>query len=848
MTQSAYFGGSKVRDGIVRRLQANNFKEVVERYFNVPIQFPMTRTDFLAHPDRDTIKDVPYIVPCTYPFEEGKRENSTADKLTLVILDLDEGAFVKDFFEAPETVSEALYPYNHIVYCTAKHTTDSPRLRIIVPVLPCDVKVHKRLVAHIAKRLGIPFDFKGHRESNVLSQPAYRPMQFQGEEFTAVISTRTSGQSLDPADAPEIDAKESDDRTYACEFDEGAVSLAYLPIHGLKMSDIREPLFAVDADCNYRVWTEIASSLRHQFTDEDDAREAYEVFDEWSAQGTKYKGDKETFGKWRSFKPHATGRNPITIRTLFKHAMDSGWENTKIATKVKQGIVEWMNACTDGDLLMHEGAKRISQLPFKNEMVEEALVVALRKRVQELCGTLIDKATIKRQVNNARFKAKAEENSVELESWLRPICFITSRNTFQNVANGVEYSPPAFDNTFSEFLMPTDADSEMAKAGRPSILPVHHALNVRKIKKVDGVTYDPRHGGEEPFFRFEGKDYLNEYRISSAPRELPEFEKEAKAAWRKLLGHLIAHSYHEQLLTDFIAYVIQHPGEKIRWAAIIQSCQGAGKGTVGDIIIAALGPPNVNIIAPGAMSSDFNSWRYGSQVVIFDELKSPGHNKQEVSNKLKDAITNTRVSLNQKNRDPRVIINVTNFIAFTNFKDCIHVEDSDRRYFFVESPLQYKHQLQGPHVTKIFDDVHSLIETKPGAFRSFFMNHKISEDFPVNGPAPETDFRREIIQESKNPLHLAIEALVENPSIPTITSDVIFEEDLFVLTEKERRNNNKPSHYLRMMGYERWNAGEKFTINGKRGGVWVHGYRYAPETGDPVDLLTQQVEQIEKEI
>ena len=826
----------------IRPLDVSTFAQLVTGYVHVPVPLALERADFLARgkAERDKIKSGPYLTACSFKPGTTRRCDANADRLVMLCLDLDDGA--APFVDSPATLATALHPYNFAAYTTANSTPAAPRLRILVDIAPCDPIYQKPGLRHIAALLGLSYTFKGIKESAVVSQPMYRPNSFRDDPSSPVIASRIDGVPLDPEDIPALYHVGEDDpgpRTYAAA-DEGAPSdLSYLPVGGLVPEDIREALFSVDPDCGYWQWVEIAAGLRHQFSaDEEVAREAYRLFDEWSSGGNKYRSEKETYAKWKSFKPYAKGKAPVTIRSLFKFAMDAGWENTKVAAKVKRTVEDWLAATDDIDALLEEGARRIADMPFKNELVEEALVIALKRRISDVGGPTLEKATVKKQVAAARRKVKAEEmEDAGMEPWLQPWVYVATSNVFRNMLAPVEYSPAAFDNMFGVHLMPADTESELAKAGCPTIQPVKYALNIRKIPKVDGVTYDPREGNTgSPFFTYQGVTYLNEYLPGSVPVE-DEVNSEMAGKWfRRLLHHLLDDPEYERTLLDFCAYIVQHPGRKIRWAPLIQGCQGAGKGSVIDYVRAALGEQNVKLVNEADMNSDFNSWRYGAQLVHLDELRSSGANRHAASNKLKDAITNDRISLNQKFRDPRVIQNVSNFIATTNFKDSLHVEGSDRRYWYVESVLQTRDQVEALNETGFWQDFHKVCSKFPGACRHYLLHHRISDDFPVNGPAPITRYREAIVDESKHPVQILIENIIADGDEPMVQSDVIHLSSLENLLAGELRHASRPSHYLRVLGYRRWDADGRVSIDGVRSYVWYHPRHWFSELGTPVEI------------
>lgn len=823
-----YWGGSTL-EGPIRPMEARTFQDLVRRYIDVAVQLPMSRLDFQAmvKRDRDAVKAGPYLTACSFVPGTTRRRDEHKDRLTILFLDIDSGTEAAHLSEGPEVISEALAPFNFFAYHTANSTAERPRLRVGIDLVPCDPALRFRLVSFFARRLALPDTFAGSAESTVTTQPMFRPNTFLHEDQSPVIASRTNGQPFDPAllpDAPEADAEP---RLYSgtIAFDD-SFGLAYLPIQGLTVEDIREPLFKIDPDSSYPVWSSICAALRHQFRGEDEARLAFDLWEEWCATGGKYRAG-EPWRKWRSYHADAKGRAPTTIRSLFHLAKQAGWENTKVAVHLQQTLAEWIGECGDASVLMTEGPARIAAMPFHNAVVEEALVNTLRARIRALSKQQIDKATIVKAVRRERKDARlAQEENDSLEPWLRPIKFIGPSNIFRNAVNGVEYSPSAFDNAFSRHLM-GGQDSDNTAIGRPVILPSLHALNVRMIETVDGVTYDPRFGGDEPIFEYEGRTYLNEYRRSSIPPEEPGSSVRAMALIRRLLNLLIGDPRHEATLLDFIAFQVQQPGRKVRWFPIIQSVQGAGKGTLWAALGAAIGPANFGIVPPGTLNENFNSWKYGHQFVEIDELKSPGHNRHDIYNKLKDAVTNDSININQKYRDPRMVCNVTNYAASTNYHDCIPLEEGDRRCFVLKSPIQHKGQIVASGLAELLPQVRELIAKHPGGIRHALLGHGISPDFNPDGHAPETVHRAAMIEGSKHPMQVSIERFAASGRHPSVWTDLIDQDALESEITFDRRFCASADTYLRAMGY----------VQIPLTAIWYHPSYYGSSGFDPSKIF-----------
>lgn len=838
-----YFGGKSVRDGRVRLLPSETFKDLVQSQIHVPVAFPMKRRDFLAHPDRDNLKDGAFLTPATYAEDDARRGNAGAAGFNLVIIDLD-GAEAADYAQAPDTIRTALGSLNFAAWTTAKHTPAEPRIKIMVDCMTADVSLFKRAVLHIIGLLGLPTDFKGKPESLIVSQAQYCPLHFQGEDYNAVIADRFDGKRLDAATVPDTVESPSGNTggyAYVPEAGESAhADLLNLPLSGIELDDIREPLFAIDADCGYREWYEIAAAMRHQFTEEDTAREAFEMFHEWSSQGAKYKDRDECLLKWRSFKPYPEGRNPITLRTMFHHAMQAGWKHEKLTNRIASDFGTWCES-TDPDIVATEGVRKIAALPVPSDMTEEIMADMIVKAVKR-SGKSVSKTAILKDMKRLRRQEKHDGAKAEKPSWMLPFCFIGPRDRFRNTVTGAEYTTDAFSHTFGRHLVGVEGDIAMSAS--------HYALYVADIKIVDDSVYDPRVAfdgdkekkGDDIYFEQDGKWFVNTYLKSSVPPASPIGAERAKNLVLTLLRANLSDENHVRHVLDWLAYCVQRPGHKIRWSPFLQGGQGCGKGTLMDTVQVAIGLLNFRIITGSKMSgSGFDEWREGVHLNYIDELFSAGSNRHEVNNSLKDAIANDRIPVAQKFRDLRNIANVTNYFVSSNKHDALVLEDSDRRYMILKSRLQSKSQVIAFLNTGVTARIHELIRDNPGAFRQFYLTHEISESFNPNGHAPDTVFRHELVDAGKNPMLIQIEDLIADPAYPLIGKDVIHYAQIERETALLGRNNARASHYLHMLGYRAYENAKVFEVGGERTRVYVSVEHFEEGLECPVELLEERM-------
>jgi hypothetical protein len=845
-TPTRYFGGRSVHDGRTRRVTAENFKQLVESQIHVPVAFPMKRRDFLAHEDRDKLKDGPWVGAATYGADECARGNNHATGFSLVIIDLDGGPEAADFAQSPDTIRDALKGLSFVAWTTAKHTPAEPRIKIMVDCASDDRELFKRAVTHVIGMLGLPADFKGKSESLVISQPQYRPMHFQGEEYSAVIASRLDGKRLDPTTLPDTDEAPAPDGGYAYVPEPGEMdigNLLNLPLPDITLEDVRSALFAIDADIGYRPWCDIACALRHQFTGEDEASEAFAMFHEWSMTGGKYKDREDCLRKWRSFKPYPEGRHPITVRTLFHRAGRAGWKADKMTTRHDENFTKW---CEENDptVVRDEGIRKIAAIPIPSdvteEMMAEQIVIAVKRG-----GNTITKTAILKDVKRLRRQEKVGAAQAEKPSWMLPFCFIGPRDRFRNTITGREYTVDAFNHTFGRHLIGVDGEMGVPAA--------HYALYIAEIKVVDDSMYDPRQSkggdtkthGEDIYFEKEGQWFVNTYLKSSVPDASLIGAERAGNLVKALIAANIPDPGYARTILDWIAFCVQFPGHKIRWSPFLQGGQGCGKGTLMDTAQASIGFKNFRVITGANMTgSGFNEWREGAHLNYIDELFSAGTNRHEVNNSLKDAIANDTIPVMQKFRDLRNIDNVTNYFVTSNKHDALVLEDSDRRYMVLKSRLQTRGQILAFLATGVCDRIHELIKSNPGAFRQFYLSHEISEDFDPNGHAPDTVFRHELVDAGKNPMLIQIEDLIADPAYPLIGEDVIHYAQVERETALLGRNNARASHYLHVLGFRAYQNAAVFEVGGERTRIYVSIENFIEGVDDPIELLEERMPEL----
>lgn len=860
----SYFTGKHVSSPKLERSPAATFQSFVQQFISLPVPLSVTYDEYQAmgKKERAEAKLVGYVVACTFPkspWEGRKIEHAQA--CNLLLLDIDDPDDARPFVDEPVTLIEALSGLNFAAYKTISSTPDAPRLRVIIEADNIPADRYPDAVLTVAQMMGLT---KVTRESAIACQPMFRPSVFRDQDpdldhplivtkfdreafkLSQVSADLDSLPGLVSGNKPARAARVGDSL-------DDFLTFYKAPVEGITLEAVKEALSHVSADCSRPEWLEMAAALKHQFaaTQPD---EAYIAFDEWSATGSKYEGDKDTATIWKSFSEQPRGRSPITIRTLLKRAVESGWDSGEVKEISFKTVSDWlMFTAKSATQLMGEGIKRIAAAPLLTHTEEDALLqtLVLRSRndfAQPLTMTSIRK-DLKKHKESLNAK-KHESAEVIHPPWTRGLVYIATTNSFLRQQTRQHYSLEAFDNVYSRKLLPTleelqASDKEVTDGAlcTPKFKPSAFLLNHLQCQTVDDVAYNPSEP-EKIIFREEGKLYVNLYRQNSYRKADKDLADYADDVLHDHLTNLIGEPEYRTMLLDWMAHNVQFPGVKVRWAILLQGGEGCGKTMLSEVMTSVLGADNVILIDKESIKRGWNEWAFGSQIVTIEEIRVAGQNRHDIMNTLKPLITNERVSVNERNRGTRTVRNVTNYMAFTNHHDALAINDESRRWFILKSPLQKKEQIRDivdrdPDYFARFAD---MLKTHAGGLRYILENRTISDSFKANGPAPSTIYLQEMIEDSSNELAGFLENLWEDEANPLIRRDVIASAQLQHAIDMAGLRNMHPNHVaklIREIGFKKLEG--RHTVANERQTIWYRPDILAKDA-NPVELLLQRGE------
>jgi hypothetical protein len=209
-----------------------------------------------------------------------------------------------------------------------------------------------------------------------------------------------------------------------------------------------------------------------------------------------------------------------------------------------------------------------------------------------------------------------------------------------------------------------------------------------------------------------------------------------------------------RIIEQWLAYMLQYPGEKMKWAVVIVSAvEGVGKGLLARIGSRILGYHNVNENANYKhLTNTHNTLLIGTQLLVLNEVSlGDFKSKNEGTNTLKNFVADDFYSCNFKNKPMVKLPNLTNIMLFSNDERVLGVSDGGRRYHFSNIKKTEEEILEKQD---FFDKAWNFVDSDEGASAliHYFKNVKIDDPSIFKKRAPQTDDLKELIEQSKHPV------------------------------------------------------------------------------------------------
>lgn len=406
----------------------------------------------------------------------------------------------------------------------------------------------------------------------------------------------------------------------------------------------------------------------------------------------------------------------------------------------RQAYADMILSCNEDMELRNEIVPRIAGDRSIDHLDRDFLAAVVKRRMGEW-GFPVSISDCKAML---RYVAVEGDDGGVVPEWANRHVYVMNHDCFFDLSTATMISRTAFNARYDR-MMPQKANGDREDAAK-------WCLQRWNTSTVDDYMYLP---GQEPLFQYEGRWYSNLYSPASVPEIAIEYTPQGVEAIDAFQRHIKAFcGQRPEVYTnlfDWMAWVVQNPGKKCRWAPLLKGIQGDGKTLILEAVRAAMGAANVRSLNNKLLKSDFGDWQEGSCVAGIEELMMTGRQRYDVANSLKEPIANSSLTINRKGRTSGAdIINVTNYIAFTNYVDAAPLEDSDRRWWVVFSPFTSKGAVanaQGLTVEglfKMYETIFNSFKNHRAEWRKFLIDYQVSGNFYPNRDAPLTEEKNEM--------------------------------------------------------------------------------------------------------
>lgn len=522
---------------------------------------------------------------------------------------------------------------------------------------------------------------------------------------------------------------------------------AFRPKVQIGDNELERRLTTIKDNEDHDTWFQIGMALYHQF---DGSQQGFNLWDEWS-QGASNYDLKELEKRWPTFDNKDRAHTPITCRIILKLSKDAVIVEAKETLKdILVGIAE----AQDTDQLV-EVCGKIKHIEFPDH-TRELLLGKVKGRWKDLTKEMPRIGFVRDLI---RYENK---EIISAPPWAKAWTYLTQTDSFYNYRDRSELSRVAF-NTLNARHLISPGDRLEGKA-TPEQSAADMATNLYQIPTVYNRMYMP---GLPELYEYKGLQYINSYSdadIPELPAELSPVLRQAVEIFLNHFKHLVKDERDRTIFLDWIAYVVQNPGERINWAILLQGAEGDGKSFFRDMLEQVMGG-NVNGINGTALEEKYNSWAEGAILCFVEDVRLHGNNRFDAVNKLKPMITNTMVSIRRMNTNSYEVVNTMNYMATSNLKDAVPVTDEDSRFFPIFTRYQTPEALEAFKLANpnYYRQLYGLTKDPEfaGAIRLYLLSHKFSEWFDPKARAPKSSYKREMVllnrSEEQNALRDSLE-------------------------------------------------------------------------------------------
>lgn len=345
-----------------------------------------------------------------------------------------------------------------------------------------------------------------------------------------------------------------------------------------------------------------------------------------------------------------------------------------------------------------------------------------------------------------------------------------------------------------------DIHSGATDKKKPSAFAIGHP----GMPKVYTPTYFP---GQDRIIEENGKLRINLWqkpRITAAKGDVSIF--------LELAEHLAGDS--AWIIHDFMAYILQNPGDKVLWAVLLQGSPGVGKSLLTRVFMKLLGIHNVSQPTNKIVHEKYNDWIKACQLVVVHELMAMG--RLEMMNTLKDPITEPTLRIREMFKPTYEMENRANFLFLTNYEDAIIIPKDDRRFAVIFSPAKKREKAFYREVVEWMNG------GGPAALLHYYLHeHKFDKRFDAKDDAPMTAGKMKMQAATRHPIEATIMDAFVDSEFPLHGRLASFSAIMDLVSGKHRNITKiELATHLKSCGFEP--VGDRMRLkDGERGRLYA---------------------------
>lgn len=252
-------------------------------------------------------------------------------------------------------------------------------------------------------------------------------------------------------------------------------------------------------------------------------------------------------------------------------------------------------------------------------------------------------------------------------------------------------------------------------------------INKSSIKKIIWNP-DPKYNNIDYYNTFNSFD-INREKVCDMYPKLDYKNDEEIAPLLEHIKHIICKDDDEKYdyFIKWLAHILQKPHIQTGVVIALQSVQGAGKGILfNDFLKPIIGYAASQLTKMGELTGQFNEILHKKVLININEAVWGGNKTDKGI--LKSIITEPKIRIEKKYRNPEEYDNYVNFLIDSNEDYIIPADDKERRYNLYKCNNKYGNMdLQNPERIEYFDKVRKC---KPEKFAKFLYDLDITEFNP----------------------------------------------------------------------------------------------------------------------